>query len=301
MFSGIFTALITPFKRGKVDYDGFSKLFNWQIDEGINGIVICGSTGEAQSLSDDEYKELVKLSINTNQDRVPLVVGIPFNTTWKIVETIKTINSDKISAFLISAPYYVRPTQEGIYKHFDLICKKTGAPVIVYNVPHRCGIEIKNETMLKIMGLENVVAVKEASDNIESPIMLTTSNDRISILSGNDTTYAAFRVNGGHGCISVASNILPGPFLDLENAIKCGDLAKTMKLNKLLFPIAKSLFYESNPIPIKYAVSLIKKYILPEPRLPLTSISNKGKQLLQKQLYEFNQLYTKNQRPPALH
>lgn len=295
-FEGIFTALITPFNKDNIDYDAFTKFVEWQIKEKIDGLVICGTTGEGHSLSEKEYLNLISLTIKINQSRAPIIVGVPSNSTRKIISLINKVKSEDkednksndIAAFLVTAPYYIRPTQEGIFEHFKAICETVDFPIIVYNVPHRCNIEIDNETMIRIMGLKGIIGIKDATNDLEKPLIYRMHNKEIALLSGNDTTYLNFKQNGGDGCISVVSNIIPGFYKKLHNAINT-DINKACHMNEIIFPLSKAIFCESNPIPIKYAVSLVKKYILPEIRLPLTLATDNTKQIIQKHLRAFNE------------
>ncbi|AHX11807.1 dihydrodipicolinate synthase [Neorickettsia helminthoeca str. Oregon] len=286
-FEGVFTAVVTPFKREQVDYEGFRILVESQIGNGIHGIVVAGSTGESQLLSHSEYLALIDCAVDVVKERVPLIVGVPHCATSKVIEEIVSLKERSVSAFLISTPYYVLPQQEGIFEHYRAITEKTKANIIVYNIPHRCGVNIENSTMLRIMDLPGVVAIKDASGNLECPTILKAANERVPILMGNDTQYAAHRLHGGDGVISAVSNLIPSEMLALENAIRSGQYERMKALHKAIFPLAKSIFCETNPGPLKYALSCVNKCITHNVRHPLVNASDSTKRTIQNALEEF--------------
>jgi 4-hydroxy-tetrahydrodipicolinate synthase len=281
-FSGVFTAIITPFKNNKIDYQGLATLIEYQIKSNIKGIVVCGSTGEAQSLTNAEYMEIINFSVDVAAGKIKTIVGVPSNCTEKVIQIIKQLENKGIDAFLVCTPYYIKPSQDGIFAHFSFIDKNTSAPIIPYNVPSRCGVDIKNETMIKIMSLPSVVAIKDSSGKIERASILSNANSEVSILCGEDMYYAPFCAFGGDGAICVATNVFPDKFLELENAIRDNDLVKLNQLHYQILRIAMSLSCESNPIPIKYAISLLHKSISPKVRLPLTQALDSTKKDIEK-------------------
>ncbi|ABD45662.1 4-hydroxy-tetrahydrodipicolinate synthase [Neorickettsia sennetsu] len=280
IFKGIFTAIITPFKRNTLDVESLERLIEIQVASAVDGIVIADSTGEGHSLSQSEYCTLVKNVAAVLKNRVPLVVSVPHCSTTQAIDVITHLKNKTIEAFLVAAPYYLRPQQEGIFEHYRQITNKTKANIIMCNIPHRCAINVENATTLKIMDLPAISAIVDLSGDLEYPTILRRENDRVPILTGNDTTYAAHRLNGGDGIVSTLSNLIPKEMVTLERAIYKGNYENIKKLHKLIFPLAKSMSCETNPIPLKYAVSCIYKYVTPNVRLPLTDATTLTRQLI---------------------
>ncbi|KYH12839.1 4-hydroxy-tetrahydrodipicolinate synthase [Neorickettsia sp. 179522] len=284
---GIFTAIITPFKRNAIDIESLERLIEVQIVSAVNGIVIADSTGEGHSLSQSEYYALVKNVAAVLKNRIPLVVSVPHCSTTQVIDVITRLKNKAIEAFLVAAPYYLRPQQEGIFEHYRQITNKTKANIVMCNIPHRCSINIETATTLRIMDLPGISAVVDLSGDLEHPTILRDGNDNVPILTGNDTTYAAHRLNGGDGMVSTLSNLIPKEMVALERAICEGDYNNTKKLHKLIFPLAKSMSCETNPVPLKYAISCIYKYITPNVRLPLMDATTSTKQLIHTLLRKF--------------
>ncbi len=278
MFKGCITALVTPFKSGKIDYKALEKLISLQIKEGINGIVLCGSTGEAATISKDERKELIKAAKSIIKKRIPLIVGTGTNCTKTTIEYTQEAEELGANGALVVAPYYNKPTQEGIYQHFAAISKSTKLPVIIYNVPARTVININDQTIARLAKLKNICGVKDASGDLTRPLSLQihTLNNKFTMLSGDDITAVAFNASGGHGVISVTSNALPKLCTRIQSLCTKGDYEAARKEHQKLVPIHLGLFCETNPVPIKYALHLLG-LISPEMRLPLVELQEESK------------------------
>ncbi|MBQ4875249.1 MAG: 4-hydroxy-tetrahydrodipicolinate synthase [Rickettsiaceae bacterium H1] len=280
MFTGVFTALITPFKNSEVDTNAFCDFIEWQIEEGVHGIVVCGTTGEAPTLNHNEHKKLIELAVKTVKARIPVIAGATSNNTNYAIEMA---NNAKIAdALLIAPPYYNKPTQEGINRHYEKIAKEVKKEIIVYNIPSRCSVDITNDTMKKILQIPEVIGIKDSTGDLTKVTEL--KQKEISILSGEDGTAVAFNAQGGQGCISVTSNVAPKMCSELQNYCMKNDFVNAQKINEKLFPLHKSLFCETNPIPVKYAVSLIRKNITPEMRLPLLTASPSAQEQIKNSL-----------------
>jgi 4-hydroxy-tetrahydrodipicolinate synthase len=279
-FHGVFTALITPFKEGEVDYATLSNLIEYQIKHDVNGLVPCGSTGEVATLTEEEYKEVIKLTVEVSNKRSLVMAGVSSNCTTKAIKQAEFAEYAGADAIMVVAPYYNKPTQEGIYQHFHAISMATSLPIFIYNIPGRCVVDISNDTILRLAELNNIIGLKDASGNIERPARLAYALRKpFSQLCGDDGMALAFNIQGGHGCISVLSNIFPQLSVRLYNLWHEGKVKEAMALNHSLVPIYSALFCETNPIPIKYAASLLG-LSKPEVRLPLTMASLASQHLL---------------------
>ena len=254
---GLFTAIITPFKNGKIDADAFCDFIDWQIDSGIHGLVVCGTTGEAPTLSYAEYMQLIELAVDTAKKRVPIIAGATSNNTQHAIELAK--NATKADVILIAPPYYNKPTQEGIYQHYKTISSAVDHPIIVYNIPGRCIVDISNETMHRITDLPSVIGIKDSTGDLDRVFAL--QKEGISLLSGEDSSALAFNVNGGHGCISVTANVAPQLCVEMQNHCLKGEFISARKVQQKLYPLHRALFCETNPIAVKYGVSLIRKIL----------------------------------------
>lgn len=277
MFKGSITALITPFRDGVVDEAAFQSLVEWQIAEGTDGLVPCGTTGESPTLSHEEHNRVVSMCIEAAAGRVPVIAGAGSNSTNEAILLAKHAKKSGATAVLCVTPYYNKPTQEGLYLHFKAIQDAVDIPVIIYNIPGRSVIDMSVETMARLAKLPNIVGVKDATNDLVRPIRTRlASGPDFCQLSGEDGTAVAFLANGGVGCISVTSNVAPGLCAALQDAWAAGDLAKVFVLRDRLAPLHDALFCETNPVPVKYAASLLGK-CTPDARLPLAPISEAGK------------------------
>ena len=275
-FRGSFTALVTPFKNGSVDEKAFRDIVDWQISEGTNGLVPVGTTGESPTLSHDEHKQVVEWCIDQADGRVPVIAGSGSNSTAEAIELSRHAEEAGADAVLIVTPYYNKPTQEGLYQHYKAINDAIGIPIIIYNIPGRSIVDMSVETMARLYELKNITGVKDATAN-----MARVSQQRAAMgpdfnqLSGEDITALGFMVHGGHGCISVTSNVAPRLCAEFQAACLKGDFAGALKLQDKLTPLHINLFVETSPAPIKYAMSLIGK-CANTVRLPMVPASEKA-------------------------
>lgn len=276
-FRGSFTALVTPFKNGAVDEEGFRSFVNWQIEEGTHGLVPVGTTGESPTLSHDEHKRVVECCIAEAKGRVPVIAGAGSNSTKEAVELARHADAAGADAVLVVTPYYNKPTQEGLYQHFKAINDAIGIPILIYNIPPRSVIDMSVDTMKRLFELKNIAGVKDATAS-----MVRVSQQRAALgedfnqLSGEDATALGFNAHGGHGCISVTSNVAPRLCSEFQTACLRGDYAAALAVHDKLMPLHVNLFIESNPSPIKYALSLISK-MSDHVRLPLVTVSEQTK------------------------
>jgi 4-hydroxy-tetrahydrodipicolinate synthase len=275
-FRGSFTALVTPFKNGSLDEKAFRDIVDWQIAEGTNGLVPVGTTGESPTLSHDEHKKVVEWCIDQVDGRVPVIAGSGSNSTAEAVELSQHAEKAGADAVLIVTPYYNKPTQEGLYQHYKAINDAIGIPIIIYNIPGRSIVDMSVDTMARLFELKNIAGVKDATAN-----MARVSQQRAAMgpdfnqLSGEDITALGFMSHGGHGCISVTSNVAPRLCSEFQAACLKGDFAKALKLQDKLTPLHINLFVETSPAPIKYAMSLIGK-CANTVRLPMVPASEKA-------------------------
>ena len=276
-FRGSFTALVTPFKNGSVDEQMFRNLVEWQITEGTNGLVPVGTTGESPTLSHDEHKRVVEWCVDEAKGRVPVVAGSGSNSTQEAIDLSRHAEKAGADAVLVVTPYYNKPTQEGLYQHFKAIDGAIGIPIIIYNIPGRSVIDMSVDTMKRLFELKNIAGVKDATAN-----MVRVSQQRAEIgpdfnqLSGEDGTALGFNAHGGHGCISVTSNVAPRLCAEFQGACLRGDYATALALNDKLMPLHLALFIETNPSPAKYALSVLGR-CTESVRLPLVLLEDKTK------------------------
>src|SRR6476469_6065952 len=274
-FRGSFTALVTPFKNGSVDEQMFRDLVEWQIAEGTNGLVPVGTTGESPTLSHDEHKQVVEWCVDQAKGRVPVIAGAGSNSTAEAIDFAKHAEKAGANAVLIVTPYYNKPTQEGLYQHFKAINDAIGIPIIIYNIPARSVIDMSVDTMKRLSELKNIAGVKDATAN-----MVRVSEQREVVgedfnqMSGEDGTALGFMAHGGHGCISVTSNVAPRLCSEFQNACLKGDYAAALELQDKLARLHIDLFCETSPAPIKYALWRLGIIASPECRLPLAPLTD---------------------------
>lgn len=277
-FKGSIPALVTPFKKGKVDLDAFQQLVEWHVASGTHGLVPCGTTGETPTLSEAEHKSLVIACIEAARGRIPVIAGAGSNSTEKAVELARFAEKSGADGILMVTPYYNKPTQEGMYQHFKAANDAVGIPIILYNVPGRTGVEISVETVTRLGALKNIAGIKDASVDLSRPLALRLAlGDRFIQLSGEDATVAAYLAQGGHGCISVTANVAPKLCADLHNFWQKKDWKNFERTRDALLPLHKNLFIETSPAPAKYCLSRLGK-ISEELRLPLVPITSATRQ-----------------------
>jgi 4-hydroxy-tetrahydrodipicolinate synthase len=276
-FRGSFTALVTPFKNGAVDEKAFRGLIAWQISEGTNGLVPVGTTGECPTLSHSEHRQVVEWCIDEARGRVPVIAGAGSNSTAEAVELARHVEAAGADAVLVVTPYYNKPTQEGLYQHFKAVNDAINIPILIYNIPGRSVIDMSVETMKRLYELKNIAGVKDATAN-----MVRVSQQREALgpdfnqMSGEDTTALGFMAHGGHGCISVTSNVAPRLCAEFQGACLRGDYNAALKLQDKLMPLHLNLFIETNPAPAKFALSVLGK-CAETVRLPMVALSDKSK------------------------
>ena len=276
---GSCTALITPFKDGKVDDAGFKRFVEWQIAQGTDGLVPVGTTGETPTLSHDEHKHVIDLCVAAARRRVPVIAGAGSNSTEEAIELTRFAKSAGADATLHSTGYYNKPTQEGLYLHFKAINDAVDLPFIVYNVPVRTIVDISAATMARIAKLEHFAGIKDATANVARQSQHRQLFNRpYAALSGEDSTALGYNAHGGTGCISVTSNVAPKLCAAFQAACAAGDYAAALALHDKLMPLHDALFVETNPAPVKYAAWRLGLIDNPECRLPLAPLMETTKQ-----------------------
>jgi 4-hydroxy-tetrahydrodipicolinate synthase len=282
MFRGSIVALITPFRDGAFDESAYRALIDWQIDEGTDALVPCGTTGESPTLDHGEHKRVVEACIDAASGRVPVIAGTGSNSTAEAIELTRHAKQAGAAAALVVTPYYNKPTQEGLFRHYQAITESVDLPIIIYNIPPRSVIDMSVETMARLAKLPNIVGVKDATADLTRPIRtrLAVGKDFCQ-LSGEDGTAVPFLAAGGQGCISVTANVAPALCAEMQRAWRRRDLATVMTLQDKLMPLHGALFCESNPGPVKYAASLLGRSSA-ETRLPLAPLSEASKETVRR-------------------
>jgi 4-hydroxy-tetrahydrodipicolinate synthase len=277
MFRGSFTALVTPFRNGGLDERALRDLVEWQIAEGTDGLVPVGTTGESPTLSHEEHHNVVDWCIGQAKGRVPVIAGAGSNSTAEAIDLAKHAEKAGADAVLIVTPYYNKPTQDGLFRHYKAINDAIGIPIFIYNIPGRSVIDMSPETMGKLAELKNIVGVKDATAKLERvSLQRATCGEDFIQLSGEDGTALGFNAHGGQGCISVTANVAPRLCAEFQDACLDGQYDKALKLQDRLMPLHVNLFIESNPAPAKYALSLLGK-CAEHCRLPLAPLSENSK------------------------
>ena len=280
-FSGSITALVSLFRDGKLDEKANREHVNWQIENGTNGLVPVGTTGESPTVSHDEHCRLVEWCVKEAGGRVPVMAGAGSNSTEEAIEYSRHAEKVGADGLLIVTPYYNKPTQEGMYQHFKAINDAVGIPIYIYNIPGRSVVDMSVDTMKRLFELKNIAGVKDATANLARVSAQRQAMGAEFIqLSGEDATALAFNAHGGSGCISVASNVAPRLCADLQKAALAGDYKTALALQDRLFPLFTAIFLETNPSPIKYALSLIRP-VTADVRLPMVPCSEPVKKAVQ--------------------
>jgi 4-hydroxy-tetrahydrodipicolinate synthase len=277
MFRGSFTALVTPFNNGGLDERAFRDLVEWQIAEGTDGLVPVGTTGESPTLSHEEHHKVVDWCINQAKGRVPVIAGAGSNSTAEAIGLAQHAEKAGANAVLIVTPYYNKPTQDGLYRHYKAINDAISIPIIIYNIPPRSVIDMSVDTMAKLSKLKNIAGVKDATAKLDRvSLQRQECGEDFIQLSGEDGTALGFNAHGGHGCISVTSNVAPRLCAEFQDASLAGDYKKALTIQDRLMPLHVALFVESSPAPAKYALSLLGK-CSDHCRLPLAPIQESTK------------------------
>lgn len=288
MFRGSITALVTPFRNGKVDEAAFTRFIEWQISEGTHGLVPVGTTGESPTLDHDEHKRVIELAVATAKKRVPVIAGTGSNSTDEAVELSQYAEKIGADAVLIVTPYYNKPNQEGLYQHFKAINDAINIPIVIYNIPGRSVVDMSVATMARCYELKNVVGVKDATANLARPSQVRAAlGPDFCQLSGEDATALGFMAHGGAGCISVASNVAPRLCADFQNACMAGDFKKALAIQDRLTPLHEVMFIETNPAPVKYAVSRLG-FGTADMRLPMVPLTDASKRAIDQVLSDLD-------------
>jgi 4-hydroxy-tetrahydrodipicolinate synthase len=284
LFSGLYTALITPFKNDKIDEASFEKSIEFQIKNNVDGIIPCGTTGESPTLTHHAHNLTIELAVRIANKRIKVIAGTGSNSTAEAIMTTSYAKKAGADAALVVAPYYNKPTAEGIYQHFKAINDNCDIPIIVYNIPGRSIVNISDENLAKLSKLKNIVGVKDATGDLARVAALRLLVDKdFSIFSGDDTTAVGFNAMGGSGMISVTANIAPKLCSDLQKATKNGDYKTALEIQDQLTALNLTMFSETNPIPVKYAASLMG-ICKQEIRLPLTNPSDEVQERIKNEL-----------------
>jgi 4-hydroxy-tetrahydrodipicolinate synthase len=281
VFDGVFTALVTPFRDGSVDERALTELIELQIAAGVNGIVPCGSTGEAATLSHAEHQRVVEVAVAAARGRVQVLAGTGSNSTAEAVQLTHHAKEAGADGALLISPYYNRPTQDGIVAHYAEIARQTAFPLVVYNIPGRTGSNVLPATIARLAEIDQIVGVKESCGDLNQIAHVIASvPDSFAVLSGDDWATLPMLALGGGGVISTASNVAPGEVVDLVRAFRAGDLERARAVHYRMMPLVDALFCETNPIPVKAALAM-RGLIHEELRLPLVPISNGNRERLQ--------------------
>ncbi|MCS6285985.1 MAG: 4-hydroxy-tetrahydrodipicolinate synthase [Nitrospira sp.] len=286
MFTGSHVAIVTPFRKGKVDERALGDLIEWQIAKGTNGIVPCGTTGESATLSHEEHNRVIELTVEVVRRRVPVMAGTGSNSTDEAISLTKHAKAAGADAALLITPYYNKPTQEGLYRHYKAIAEAVDLPLVLYNIPGRTGVNMLPATIARLAVIQNIVGVKEGSGVIQqaSDIALA-CGDRLAVLAGDDAMTLPMMAVGGKGVITVTANIAPTEMANMVKAFAAGNIEEARRIHFQLSPLFAALFYETNPIPVKEALGMMGK-IDPELRLPLCSMGKENRDKLMQVMKE---------------
>ncbi|MHC1741698.1 MAG: 4-hydroxy-tetrahydrodipicolinate synthase [Syntrophobacteraceae bacterium] len=288
MFQGAYVAIVTPFKNGQVDEATLRDLIEFQIANGTHGIVPCGTTGESPVLSFKEHERVVDITVEQVNKRVPVLAGSGSNNTEEAILLTKHAKSAGANGALMIAPYYNKPTQEGLFRHYEKIAKAVDIPIIVYNIPGRTAVNIETATMARLAKIDTIVGVKEASGSMKQITdIIATCGEKFTVLSGEDFLTYPLMCVGGKGVISVTSNIIPKDMADLCNLALAGKFAEARKLYYRVLPLCHALFYETNPAPVKAALAMMGKIPSDEVRLPLVQMGDANRERLKRDLQAY--------------
>jgi 4-hydroxy-tetrahydrodipicolinate synthase len=273
MFNGALSAIVTPFRDGEVDERALRDHIEWQIQSGVDGIVPCGSTGESATLTHDEHDRVIKIAIEQTRRRVPVIAGTGSNSTAEAIRLTTAAREMGADGALMISPYYNKPTQEGIFRHYKMIAAAVDIPILVYNIPGRTGSNIAPETFARLCEIRSIVGVKEASGSMDQiSDIRRLCGDRLTILSGDDSLVVPIMALGGKGVIATISNVMPRETHELAAAALAGDFARARDIHYKMMPLIRTLFIETNPIPVKQALALMGR-CANELRMPLSTMS----------------------------
>ena len=282
LFEGSMVALVTPFKKGKVDERAFKSLIGWHIQEGTDAVIPCGTTGESATLDFDEHYRVIELAVTAAKGKIPVIAGTGANSTAEAIEITRKARKLGAGAALLVSPYYNKPTQEGIYRHYKAVADSVkGFPLILYNVPGRTSSNILPETVARLAEIKNIAGIKEATGDMkQASEIIRLCGSSFAVISGDDFTTLPMYALGGRGCISVTANIAPGLSAALWDAWKAGDLERAREIHYKMEPLNKAMFVETNPIPVKTALAIMGK-IPEEFRLPLCEMAPENRKKLE--------------------
>jgi 4-hydroxy-tetrahydrodipicolinate synthase len=280
MFTGSLVAIVTPFRQGKLDERAFGDLIEWQITNGTNGIVPCGTTGESATLTHEEHHRVVKLAVEAAGKRVPVIAGSGSNSTDEAISLTRHAKEAGADAALLITPYYNKPTQEGLYRHYKAVAEAVDLPQVLYNIPGRTGVNMLPSTVARLAAMKNIVGVKEGSGSLQQASeIVQTCGERITVLAGDDALTLPMMAVGGKGVITVTANVMPKDMAELVALFQAGRLEEARRIHFRLSPLFAALFYETNPIPVKEALGMMGK-IDPELRLPLCAMGTDNRSQL---------------------
>lgn len=281
MFKGSMVAIVTPFRDGKFDEETYSDLIEWHIEQGTDGIVPCGTTGEASTLDFDEHYRVIEVAVKTANRRIPVIAGTGANSTEEAITLTKKAKELGADGALLVTPYYNKPTQEGLYRHYKVVAEEVDIPIVLYNVPGRTAVNLLPPTIARLAEIENIVGIKEATGDMKQVSeLMRLCGDRITVVSGDDFTTLPLLALGGEGTISVAANIAPADVAEMYDAWVGGDIEKARKIHYRLEPLNYAMFIETNPAPVKASLAMMGK-IEEELRLPLCEMSKSNKEKIE--------------------
>ena len=287
MFTGAIVAIVTPFKNGRVDEETFRELIDFQISKGTRGIVPCGTTGESSTLSHEEHDRVIAMAIDAAKKRVPVIAGTGSNSTEEALRLTRHAHEAGADGALMVCPYYNRPSQEGLYRHYKIIAESVPIPIIPYNIPGRTGVNMLPETVARLSRISNIVGIKEASGSLKQmQDVISLCGEDFDVLSGDDFFTLPLLLIGGKGVISTVSNIAPAAMADMIAAFESGDIPLARKLHDKMVPLIDALFIETNPVPVKAALAMMGK-MDDSVRLPLCKMSDSNYEKLRKAMINF--------------
>ena len=286
MFSGSIVAIVTPFRNGKLDERAFGDLIEWQIANGTSGIVPCGTTGESATLTHDEHHRVVRLTVEVAKGRVPVIAGTGSNSTDEAISLTRHAKDAGADGALLITPYYNKPTQEGLYRHYKAVAEAVDMPLVLYNIPGRTGVNMLPATVARLAVMKNIVGIKEGSGSVQQASDIAqTCGDRLTVLSGDDPLTLPMMAVGAKGVITVTANVMPKEMAQLVASFQAGRIDEARRIHFALSALFAALFYETNPIPVKEALGMMGK-IDPELRLPMCAMSADNRNQLTRVLKE---------------
>jgi 4-hydroxy-tetrahydrodipicolinate synthase len=289
MFSGMLVALVTPFKNGQVDYGQIERLVDWHVEQGTDGLAPVGTTGESPTVDVEEHQKIIETVVRQAAGRIPVVAGTGANATAEAIHLTRYAKDIGADGSLQVCPYYNKPTQEGLYRHFAAIAEAVDLPMVLYNIPGRTGVSLTPETIARLARLPQVVAVKEATGSIDQASEILSLCD-IVVLSGDDSLTLPLMAVGAQGVISVVGNLVPKDMKRLTDAMLAGDVATAQEAHRRLFPLCRAMFIETNPIPVKTAMKMVGLLESDEKRLPMTDLSAEHVEALKEALEAYGLL-----------